>query len=114
LAGTLSGGEQQMLAVARALMADPVLLLCDEISLGLSPRMANRVYDGLHEISRAGVAIMLVEQDVRRSLEFSDFVYFLREGRVVLAAQPATISEDLARKAYFGLEGPGGFCEERP
>lgn len=103
MANTLSGGEQQMLALGRALMSGPRLLLCDEISLGLAPLIIKDIYKRLEQINKEGVTIMLVEQDIRRSLKASDFTYVMLEGKVVLQGQPSSFTEEAVRKAYFGV-----------
>jgi branched-chain amino acid transport system ATP-binding protein len=103
MANTLSGGEQQMLAIGRGLMSGPRLLLCDEISLGLAPLIIKDIYRRLEQINREGVTIMLVEQDIRRSLKASDFTYVMLEGKVVMQGQPSSFSEEAVRKAYFGV-----------
>lgn len=103
LANSLSGGERQMLAIGRALMSDPRLILFDEISLGLAPRVIKDIYQRIKEINRAGTTIVLVEQDVKRSLKASEKSYVLLEGKVVLAGRSKELSEEEVRKAYFGL-----------
>jgi branched-chain amino acid transport system ATP-binding protein len=85
LAGSLSGGEQQMLAIGRALMARPRLLLMDEPSLGLAPVVVDGVFDAIGDINRKGVSVLLVEQNVQRALEISDRAYLLSEGRIALS-----------------------------
>ncbi|HTJ69886.1 MAG TPA: ATP-binding cassette domain-containing protein [Actinospica sp.] len=102
-AGTMSGGQQQMLAVGRALMADPALLICDEISLGLAPVAIDALYGALAEINAQGVAILLVEQNVKRALSISDHAVVLSRGRVSYSGDPAGLlgDEDLDA-AYFG------------
>jgi branched-chain amino acid transport system ATP-binding protein len=82
-AGTLSGGEQQMLALARVLAAPPRLLIADEMSLGLAPRMVDQVFDGLHAARREGVTVVLIEQYVDRALAFADDALVMRHGEVV-------------------------------
>ncbi|MEW6425709.1 MAG: ABC transporter ATP-binding protein [Bacillota bacterium] len=103
LANSLSGGERQMLAIGRALMSDPRLILFDEISLGLAPRVIKDIYQRIKEINRTGTTIVLVEQDVKRSLKASEKSYVLLEGKVVLAGRSKELSEEEVRKAYFGL-----------
>jgi branched-chain amino acid transport system ATP-binding protein len=103
MANTLSGGEQQMLAIARALMAEPSLILFDEISLGLAPLIVKSIYQRVREINREGVNVVLVEQDVKRSLKAASKAYIMLEGRVALEGEPSSLTEDDVRKAYFGL-----------
>ena len=104
LGGTMSGGEQQMLAIARGLMADPKLLLLDEPSLGLSPLLVKSVFAIISEISKQGVTILLVEQNVFQSLKIANRGYVLETGRVVLNDNGAALlSNDHIRKAYLGI-----------
>jgi branched-chain amino acid transport system ATP-binding protein len=104
LAKTLSGGEQQMLAIGRGLMADPKLMLLDEMSLGLSPLVTNELYRILKQIRERGITILFVEQNVRRSLEEANRAYFLETGRIVLNGDVVDlIEEEKIKKAYFGL-----------
>ncbi len=103
MANTLSGGEQQMLAIGRALMSGPKLLLCDEISLGLAPLIIKDIYKRLKQINREGLTIVLVEQDIRRSLKASDYTNVMLEGKVVLNGEPRGFSEEQVKKAYFGV-----------
>jgi len=104
LAKTLSGGEQQMLAIGRGLMADPKLMLLDEISLGLAPIVLDELYRVLREIKERGITILFVEQNVRRTLQEADRAYILESGRVVLSGTPAELQEEEeVRKAYFGV-----------
>jgi branched-chain amino acid transport system ATP-binding protein len=103
-AGTLSGGEQQMCAIGRGLMARPSLLLIDELSLGLAPRAVEQLADSLREINRGGVAILLVEQDVMSALELAQRAYVIERGRITMSGQAATLASDPAvREAYMGL-----------
>jgi len=103
LGGTLSGGEQQMLAVARALMARPRLLLLDEPSLGLAPLVVRKIFDGLREINREGVTILLVEQNVRMALGLAHRGYVLQTGEIVLADTSENLLQSPeVRKAYLG------------
>lgn len=98
----LSGGQQQMVAIGRALMSNPDLLLCDEISLGLAPIVIRDIYAALPRIRAAGAAVILVEQDIGRALGVADRVYCLMEGRVTLHARPAEVSRSDIHAAYFG------------
>jgi branched-chain amino acid transport system ATP-binding protein len=102
-ATALSGGEQQMAAIGRALMANPRLLLCDEISLGLAPRVIRDVYAALPGIRAEGTTVLIVEQDTSRALAEADRVYCLQEGRVTLEGAPAALTRERIRLAYFGL-----------
>ncbi|MBD9627071.1 ABC transporter ATP-binding protein [Ensifer sp. ENS06] len=99
----LSGGQQQMVAIGRALMTNPRILLCDELSLGLAPTVVNDIYAMMPRILDEGIGIVLVEQDVRRALSTASFVYCLMEGRVVLAHPPANLTMEQVSKAYFGV-----------
>jgi len=103
LASTLSGGEQQMLAIGRALMTDPKMILFDEISLGLSPIVTLKIYETIKRIRSEGVTILLVEQNVRQSLAVADRAYVLKAGRIVLSGETKDLrDEEEVRKAYFG------------
>ncbi len=101
--GHLSGGEQQATAIGRALMSNPELLLLDEVSLGLSPLVVDRVYASLQGLISSGTTIILVEQDLNRALSVSDKVICMLEGRVALEGPSKGISRDEVTKAYFGL-----------
>ena len=104
LGGTMSGGEQQMLAIARGLMADPKLLLLDEPSLGLSPLLVKSIFEIIAEIRKQGVTILLVEQNVFQSLRIADRGYVLETGRVVLKDKgEALLNNEHVKKAYLGL-----------
>ena len=102
-AGTLSGGEQQILAIGRALMARPRLLMLDEPSMGLAPRMVGQVYDILAELKAAGTTILLVEQNARAALKVADRGYVLETGRIILDGAAADLREDPeVQRAYLG------------
>ena len=104
LAKTLSGGEQQMLALGRGLMSNPKLMLLDEMSLGLAPIVVNNVYKALRKIRERDITILLVEQNVRRSLDEADRAYIMEAGRVVLSGDVADLrKEKEVKKAYFGV-----------
>ena len=103
-AGTLSGGEQQMVAIGRGLMARPKLLMLDELSLGLAPKVVERLIEVTREINRDGTSLLLVEQDVLVALEAADRGYVLENGQVVLAGPAAELRADPGvRKAYLGI-----------
>ena len=102
-AGTMSGGEQQMLAIGRALMARPKLLMLDEPSMGIAPILVQRIYETIGEINRSGVAILLVEQNANYALDAAKRGYVLETGRVVLAGDCAKLRDDPeVQKAYLG------------
>src|SRR2546427_975071 len=103
-AGTLSGGEQQMLAIARGMMGRPRLLMIDELSLGLAPNVVDRLIDVVQQINRDGTALILVEQDVLVALDVASRAYVLENGRVALSGAAAAVRDDRGgRKAYLGL-----------
>ena len=104
-AAQLSGGEQQAVAIGRALVSNPRLLLLDEVSLGLAPVIVHKIYEVLPEILAAGTTVLLVEQDVSQALRVADRVQCLLEGRAVLAGRPSELSLAEVERAYFGLEG---------
>jgi branched-chain amino acid transport system ATP-binding protein len=104
LAGTLSGGEQQMLAIARALMSKPHLLMLDEPSLGLAPTMVNKVFEILKRLNERGVTILLVEQNIHSALNLCDRGYVLENGRIVLEGGGKELLNDpYVKKAYLGI-----------
>jgi len=104
LAGMLSGGEQQMLAVGRGLMADPQLLMLDEMSLGLAPVVVNSLIRKVKEINQEGVTILLVDENVSRSLSVCDRAYIIKSGRIALSGTRHELkNEEEIRKAYFGV-----------
>jgi branched-chain amino acid transport system ATP-binding protein len=98
----LSGGQQQMVAIGRALLTQPKVLLCDEISLGLAPKVIHEIYDALPMIRQAGTALVLVEQDVSLAQRASDRLYCMLEGRITLTGASGDISRDAIAEAYFG------------
>jgi branched-chain amino acid transport system ATP-binding protein len=105
-AETLSGGEQQQLAIARGLMSRPALLLLDEPSLGIMPKLVVKIFDAIHDIRKKGITVLLVEQNVFEALEVSDRAYVLQSGRTVLEGSGAELlHSDLVRKAYLGAAG---------
>jgi branched-chain amino acid transport system ATP-binding protein len=99
---TLSGGEQQMAAIGRALMANPRVLLCDEISLGLAPIVVRGIYAALPRIKANGASVILVEQDIVQALNVADRVYCFQEGRLALSGKPSELSAETIHRAYFG------------
>ena len=103
LAKTLSGGEQQMLVIGRGLMSNPKLMLFDEISLGLAPKVTDELYKAVREIRAKGITILLVEQNVRRSLKEADRAYIIKAGRIVLGKNVAELREEEIKQAYFGV-----------
>jgi branched-chain amino acid transport system ATP-binding protein len=104
-AASLSGGEQQATAIGRALMTNPRLLLLDEVSLGLAPRVVDDVYVSLAALQEAGTTMLLVEQDLGRALRVATRVVCMLEGRIVLEGAAAELSREQVTEAYFGLRG---------
>ena len=102
-ATALSGGQQQMAAIGRALMANPQLLLCDEISLGLAPIVVRDIYARLPDIVREGLAVVIVEQDIVQALRAATQVYCLQEGRVALSGAASGLTREAISAAYFGV-----------
>ena len=103
LAGSLSGGEQQMLAISRALMLQPKLLLLDEPSLGLSPLLVQEIFDTIKELHRSGVTILLVEQNINQALRIADYGYVLTSGKIFLSGTYEELRrEEKVREMYLG------------
>ncbi|MGO9400489.1 MAG: ABC transporter ATP-binding protein [Xanthobacteraceae bacterium] len=100
---SLSGGQQQMVAIGRSLMSNPRVLLCDELSLGLAPIVIRDIYAALADIKQHGTAVVLVEQDLVHAMAVADRAYCFQEGRVSLAGRPQDLSRDAIHAAYFGL-----------
>ena len=107
LAGTLSGGERKMLAIGRALMSGPSLLMIDEPSLGLAPRVADSVFSALAQLKSGGYSIMIAEQSVHAALEVADNVYFLERGEVAVDGPPAkVVTVERVQREYLGQRRP--------
>jgi branched-chain amino acid transport system ATP-binding protein len=105
VAGTLSGGEQQMLAMSRALMSDPKLLLMDEPSMGLAPLLVDQIFDKIVELHARGTTILLVEQNARKALQIADRGYVIETGRIVLAESAENLRDnEMVQKAYLGID----------
>lgn len=102
-ATSLSGGQQQMVAIGRALMSNPKLLLCDELSLGLAPIVVREIYATLRAIVAKGLATIIVEQDIQQALKIADHVYCMLEGRIVLEGAAGSLSRQSIAAAYFGV-----------
>jgi branched-chain amino acid transport system ATP-binding protein len=99
---TLSGGQQQMAAIGRALMSSPRVLLCDEISLGLAPIVIADIYAALPQIKAEGTSVVLVEQDIVQAMKVADHLYCFQEGRLTLAGRPRELTREQIHRAYFG------------
>ena len=103
MAGTLSGGEQQMLAMGRALMSQPKIILMDEPSMGLSPILVNEIFDIIQEVSKSGTTVLLVEQNAKKALSIADRAYVLETGRIALEGRAEDLlRDDSIKKAYLG------------
>ncbi|MEO5620703.1 MAG: ABC transporter ATP-binding protein [Cypionkella sp.] len=99
----LSGGQQQMVAIGRALMSNPTVLLCDELSLGLAPVVIREIYAAFPTIRESGTSVIVVEQDIGQALKVADHVYCMMEGRITLSGPPETLSREAIHNAYFGV-----------
>ena len=104
-AGSLSGGQQQMLALSRCFLSDPSVVLLDEVSMGLAPRIIDEIFDALVKLSHNGVALLLVEQYVNRALGIADHVYLLGRGRITFSGPPAELDEAELIRRYVGAGG---------
>ncbi len=101
-AGTMSGGEQQMLALARAYVCRPEVVLLDEVSMGLAPKVVDEIFLYLRQLASTGISLLVVEQYVARALELADYVYILDRGRLTFVGEPSEISEDTIAHSYLG------------
>lgn len=102
-ATALSGGQQQMVAIGRALMSNPEILLCDELSLGLAPVVIKEIYASFPRIKEGGASIVVVEQDISQAMKVADRVYCMIEGRITLSGRPSDLSREAIHDAYFGV-----------
>jgi branched-chain amino acid transport system ATP-binding protein len=102
LAGTLSGGEQQMLALARAYVGTPTTVLLDEVSMGLAPKIVDEIFDYLRRLASEGLSLLVVEQYVARALELADYVYILNRGRIRFAGEPSEVKDETVLESYLG------------
>ena len=103
LASFLSGGQRQMLSIARAIMMNPKVIICDELSLGLAPVVIKDIYTKVKELNQAGITFILVEQEIKRSLKYADYSYVLVKGRVVMEGVSGELSRSEVSDAYFGV-----------
>jgi branched-chain amino acid transport system ATP-binding protein len=102
LAGTMSGGEQQMLALAHAYVAEPSTVLLDEVSMGLAPKIVDEIFDYLRRLAQGGMSLLVVEQYVARALELADYVYILNRGRIRFAGESAEVKDETVLESYLG------------
>jgi branched-chain amino acid transport system ATP-binding protein len=105
-AGRMSGGEQQMLALARCFLAEPTVLLLDEVSMGLAPRIVDEIYASLRTLAQAGTTLIVVEQYVNRALAMSDTVHLLNRGRITFSGSPEALDEHAVLEGYLGADIP--------
>jgi branched-chain amino acid transport system ATP-binding protein len=103
-AGTLSGGEQQMLALARAYVQSPSVVLLDEVSMGLAPKIVDEIFEFILQLAQGGVSLLLVEQYVTRALAIADYTYLLNKGQVVFVGEPSELAADEVFNQYVGIE----------
>ena len=101
-AGTMSGGEQQMLALCHAYVSDPQYILLDEVSMGLAPKIVEEIFEYLHDLARQGKSMLLVEQYVAQALKLADYVYIMDRGTITFAGEPGEISEETIMNSYLG------------
>jgi branched-chain amino acid transport system ATP-binding protein len=104
VAGTLSGGQQQMLALARGYLANPSVVLLDEVSIGLAPRIVEEIFESLVKLAEQGAALLLVEQYVQQALSMADFVYILKRGKVAFSGCPGELDADAVTREYLGAD----------
>jgi branched-chain amino acid transport system ATP-binding protein len=102
LAGTMSGGEQQILALAHAYVGQPKVVLLDEVSMGLAPKIVDEIFEYMHQLASTGTSLLLVEQYVSRALELAEYVFVLNRGRVTFAGEPSEVSSSTVLESYLG------------
>jgi branched-chain amino acid transport system ATP-binding protein len=102
LAGTLSGGEQQMLALAHAYVSRPSLVLLDEVSMGLAPKIVDEIFEYLRQLAGSGISLLLVEQYVSKALQLADYVYIMDKGRIQFVGEPSEVGEEQLVQSYLG------------
>jgi branched-chain amino acid transport system ATP-binding protein len=102
LAGSMSGGEQQMLALTHAYVSNPKIVLLDEVSMGLAPKIVDEIFEYLRRLAAGGTALLLVEQYVSKALELADYVYIMNKGRISFVGEPSEISDEVVANSYLG------------